>query len=96
MNRTPVYEQVRDRLIRYAKVDTQSARTSDTVPTTKKQFDLAYMLRDELTAMGRGVPQAAVLCDRLRKAGHSLPDGLLDEHSAADAIEALIKNSNHL
>ncbi len=52
MNRTPFYEQVRDRLIRYAKVDTQSARTSDTVPTTKKQFDLAYMLRDELTAMG--------------------------------------------
>ena len=52
MERTPFYEQVRDRLIRYAKVDTQSARVSDTVPTTKKQFDLAYMLRDELLAIG--------------------------------------------
>ena len=52
MERTPFYEQVRDRLIRYAKVDTQSARVSDTVPTTKKQFDLAYMLRDELLTIG--------------------------------------------
>ena len=52
MDRTPFYEQVRDRLLRYARVDTQSARVSDTVPTTKKQFDLAYMLRDELREMG--------------------------------------------
>ena len=52
MEKTPFYEQVRDRLIRYAQVDTQSARVSSTVPTTKKQFDLAYMLRDELLAMG--------------------------------------------
>lgn len=52
MNKTPFYEQVKERLIRYAKVDTQSARTSDTVPSTKKQFDLAYMLRDELIKIG--------------------------------------------
>ncbi len=52
MEKTPFYEQVRDRLIRYAKVDTQSARVSDTVPTTKKQFDLAYLLRDELRKIG--------------------------------------------
>ena len=52
MDRTPFYEQVRDRLIRYAQVDTQSARVSDTVPTTKKQFDLARMLRDELMKIG--------------------------------------------
>lgn len=52
MERTPFYEQVKDRLIRYAKVDTQSARVSDTVPTTRKQFDLAYMLRDELLEIG--------------------------------------------
>ena len=52
MNHTPFYEQVRDRLLRYAQVDTQSARVSDTVPTTKKQFDLARMLRDELVALG--------------------------------------------
>ena len=52
MEKTPFYEQVRDRLIRYAKVDTQSARVSDAVPTTRKQFDLAYLLRDELVAIG--------------------------------------------
>ena len=52
MKKTPFYEQVRDRLIRYARVDTQSARVSDTVPTTRKQFDLAYMLRDELRKIG--------------------------------------------
>ncbi len=52
MDRTPFYERVKERLIRYARVDTQSARASDAVPTTKKQFDLAYMLRDELIGMG--------------------------------------------
>ena len=52
MNKTPFYEKVRDRLLRYAAVDTQSARVSDTVPTTKKQFDLACMLRDELRKIG--------------------------------------------
>ncbi len=52
MERTPFYTQVRDRLLRYARVDTQSARVSDTVPTTKKQFDLARMLRDELVEIG--------------------------------------------
>ena len=44
MDRTPFYEQVRDRLLRYARVDTQSARASDAVPTTKKQFDLARIV----------------------------------------------------
>ena len=45
---------------------------------------------DELTAMGLGVPQAALLCEKLRKAGYPLPDGLLDEESAAEAISDLI------
>ncbi len=52
MDRTPFYSQVRDRLIRYARVDTQSAWESDTVPTTQRQFDLARMLQDELLAIG--------------------------------------------
>lgn len=50
--RTPFYDQVKERMIRYAKVDTQSDPKSTTVPTTQKQFDLARMLRDELTAIG--------------------------------------------
>ena len=49
---TQFYEQVRDRLIRYAKVDTQSSNHSDIVPTTMKQFDLARMLEAELKEIG--------------------------------------------
>ncbi len=52
MSRTPFYDQVKSRLIRYARVDTQSSRTSGSVPSTAKQFDLAYMLQDELAAIG--------------------------------------------
>lgn len=33
-------EQVIERLIRYAKIDTQSDFTSETTPSTQKQFDL--------------------------------------------------------
>ena len=52
MERTQFYDRVRDRLIRYAKVDTRSDPASAAVPTTAKQFDLARPLRDELTALG--------------------------------------------
>lgn len=50
--RTEFYGQVKERLIRYAKVDTQSDGSSKTTPTTRKQFDLARMLRDELVSIG--------------------------------------------
>ena len=43
---------VKTRLIRYAKIDTQSDANSARTPTTAKQFDLARVLRDELTAIG--------------------------------------------
>ena len=46
------YQSVRERMIRYAKVDTQSDNFSKTVPTTMKQFDLARMLWDELISIG--------------------------------------------
>ena len=41
-----------DRFLRYVKIDTQSAEDKDTVPSTKKQFDLARLLEKELTALG--------------------------------------------
>lgn len=41
-----------DRFIQYAKIDTQSDSESSTFPTTQKQFDLAYLLRDELINLG--------------------------------------------
>ncbi len=49
---TQFYDAVTERLIRYAKVDTQSQNGTDQVPTTMKQFDLARMLKDELVKIG--------------------------------------------
>lgn len=45
-------EQVIERLIRYAKVDTQSNPESPTTPSTEKQFNLLNLLKDELTTIG--------------------------------------------
>ena len=52
--RTPFYDKVKERLIRYAKIDTQSDPNGTDTPTTQKQFDLARVLRDELNAIGAG------------------------------------------
>ncbi|BBF43240.1 tripeptide aminopeptidase [Lachnospiraceae bacterium KM106-2] len=41
-----------ERLLRYVKVYTTSDPSSTTVPTTKRQFDLAHMLVEELQSMG--------------------------------------------
>lgn len=45
-------EKLIDRFIRYARIDTQSDPNSETTPSTQKQFDLAYLLADELKALG--------------------------------------------
>jgi tripeptide aminopeptidase len=45
-------ESAMDRFLRYVKIDTQSAEDQDTVPSTKKQFDLARLLEKELNALG--------------------------------------------
>lgn len=45
-------EQLIERFIRYAKIDTQSDFNSTTTPSTQKQFDLLYVLRDELSDIG--------------------------------------------
>ncbi|CAM5216307.1 Peptidase T [Lysinibacillus sphaericus] len=45
-------EQVIERLIRYAKIDTQSDFTSETTPSTQKQFNLLHVLKEELAAIG--------------------------------------------
>ena len=46
------YDGVLERLIRYAKVDTQSKPGVTCVPTTAKQFDLAKMLKEEMEKIG--------------------------------------------
>src|SRR5262245_1253493 len=44
---------VLDRFARYVRIDTQSARDSETYPSTAKQLDLSRLLEDELRALGR-------------------------------------------
>lgn len=48
----PPQEAVLDRFLRYVKIDTQSAEDQNSVPSTKKQFDLANLLADELKKLG--------------------------------------------
>jgi len=43
---------VKERFLRYAKIDTQSDESSETCPSTKKQFDLLNMLEKELNEIG--------------------------------------------
>ncbi|WP_301108817.1 peptidase T [Sporosarcina sp.] len=45
-------EQLIERFIRYAKIDTQSDAASDTTPSTTKQWDLLHLLEKELAEIG--------------------------------------------
>ena len=46
------YDKVRERFIRYARINTQSANGVQDTPTTRRQFDLAEMLAEELREIG--------------------------------------------
>lgn len=46
------FEEVKERFIRYAKINTRSDETSETIPSTERQFDLLNLLVEELQAMG--------------------------------------------
>ena len=50
----PPTETAMERFLRYVKIDTQSAEDQTTVPSTKKQFDLARLLEKELKELGAG------------------------------------------
>lgn len=52
MKQEEVYEQVKERLMRYARIDTQSVEYTGHWPTTEKQKDLARVLKDELISIG--------------------------------------------
>ncbi|MBA3427883.1 MAG: tripeptide aminopeptidase PepT, partial [Actinobacteria bacterium] len=45
-------EDVLERFLRYARIDTQSAQVSDTYPSTPKQLDLSRLLVEELREAG--------------------------------------------
>src|SRR4030095_15649394 len=48
----PPKETAMDRFLRYVKIDTQSAEDQNTVPSTKKQLNLANLLAKELKEVG--------------------------------------------
>src|SRR5690606_38452985 len=51
--RRSAYDREREeRLVQYARIDTQSDESSTTSPSTAKQFDLLHPLRDELVSLG--------------------------------------------
>ncbi len=45
-------QDILERFFRYIKIDTKSDESSESFPSTKKQFDLLNLLKAELTAMG--------------------------------------------
>ena len=45
-------DDVRDRFLRYARIDTQSKHHVEAVPSTEKQLDLSRLLVEELTELG--------------------------------------------
>ena len=48
-----------------------------------------FVHRDELRAIGLGVPQGAELCYRLRQAGYPIPEGLFTLEEVRDAVLTL-------
>ena len=50
--RTDFDTELEDRLVRYAKIDSQSDGHSASVPSTQIQLDMSRLLMDELKAMG--------------------------------------------
>ncbi|KAE9629606.1 peptidase T [Parasedimentitalea maritima] len=49
---TSFNQELQDRLVRYAAIDSQSDENSPTAPSTEIQFDMLNLLRDELNAIG--------------------------------------------
>lgn len=66
-----------DRLVRYCRIDTESCSTSDTTPSTAKQFDLLRLLEKELRAMGAAdvmlLPYGALVATVPATVGHAAP-----------------------
>ncbi|WP_116132125.1 peptidase T [Tropicimonas sp. IMCC34043] len=48
----PFDQELEDRLVRYAAIDSQSDETSETAPSTERQFDILRLLAEELAGIG--------------------------------------------
>lgn len=63
-----------DRLIKYAKIDTQSDENSDTSPSTENQFNLARILVDDLKAIGIETVEVDEYCYVYAKIESNIPE----------------------
>ena len=84
-------ESVKDRFLRYVKIDTQSQHHVDKIPSTDKQLVLSRMLRDELIAIGASDvsldPHGYVTATIPANTNKSAPVvGLLSHVDTADAV----------
>jgi len=84
-------ESVKDRFLRYVKIDTQSQHHVDKIPSTDKQLDLSRLLRDELIAIGAADvqldPHGYVTATIPANTAKSAPVvGLLSHVDTADAV----------
>lgn len=67
-------ETAMERFLRYAKIDTQSKEDQPTVPSTKKQFDLANLLVKELKELGAENVRLSEYCIVYAMVPGNLPD----------------------
>ncbi|MGB9182192.1 MAG: peptidase T [Pyrinomonadaceae bacterium] len=58
----PPKETALERFLRYAKIDTQSKEDAETVPSTRKQFELANLLARELKDLGAENVRVSEFC----------------------------------
>lgn len=70
----PPKETAMERMLRYVKIDTQSAEDQDTVPSTKKQCDLARLLEKELKDLGAQNVRMSEFCIVYATIPGNLPD----------------------
>src|ERR1044072_6744303 len=70
----PPTESAMDRFLRYVKIDTQSAEDQSTVPSTKKQCDLANLLAKELKDLGVQNVRVSEFCIVYGMVPGNLPD----------------------
>ena len=69
------YESVRDRFIRYVKVDSQSQAGSSTAPSTMKQMNMGRLLAEELKSIGVQNVELTEHCLVYGTIPSTLPDG---------------------
>ena len=65
-----------ERFLRYVTIDTQSKEDVDTIPSTKKQFDLARLLVEELKELGLQDARVDENCYVYATLPNNLPDAL--------------------